>query len=97
MTIKSALASRLKNCSVMTGDEYLAKNKSTLKETDLPGEETLVIEFIGVTSKETIFLEIRNRRTVLIPYKWRNDSITKKINKILYEENYNSEFANITD
>lgn len=85
------LRSNLSGCQVLSEDEYLNRGDAVFEREDLPGDETIVIEFGGLSEKDRIFLQ-KKRETVVLPIAWREDDRIGQIMSVLHREGYHTVF-----
>lgn len=80
--------------SVMSGQEYLSRRDAFFSREDLPGEQTIIIEFNGISDTERIFLKKRGN-TAVLPEAWKGDNRSTQILTILHDEGYETQFEPI--
>lgn len=91
MSIVRMLRSNLSGCQVLSGNEYLNRSDAVFEREDLPGDETIVIEFGGFSEKDRIFLQ-KKGETVVLPIAWRDDDRIGQIMSVLHREGYHTVF-----
>jgi hypothetical protein len=79
---------------VMSGSEYVQRSDAMFNRADLPGNETIVIQYSSMTDKTRIFLEKIND-TVFIPESWRDDNRATQLMTLLHKEGYRTDFKRI--
>lgn len=79
---------------VMSGSEYVQRSDAMFNRADLPGNETIVIQYSSMTDKSRIFLEKIND-TVFIPESWRDDNRATQLMTLLHKEGYRTDFKRI--
>lgn len=91
MGLVKMLRSQLSGCSVLSENEYLSRQDAVFERSDLPGDETIIIEFGGFSEKDRIFLQ-KKQDTIVLPIAWREDDRIGHILSILHNEGYYTTF-----